>query len=95
MSRSSVCKICLSKRDTDRGDATHVAFAFSCLPECSLGSQCVDKLGSTGSLSFTEIGNIFGSIFWLREVAKVRTHLACVEDYTDSLDDALAVCNPG
>ena len=73
MSRSGVRKICLSKRDTSRGDATHVAFAFSCSPVCSLGSQCVDKLESTGSLSFTEIGHIFGSIFWLREVAKVRT----------------------
>ena len=50
-----------------------MAFAFSCLPVCSLGSQCVDKLGSTRSLSFTEIGHIFGSIFLLREVAKVRT----------------------
>ena len=72
-----------------------MAFAFSCLPVCSLGSQCVDKLGSTRSLSFTEIGHIFGSIFLLREVAKVRTEPSLRADYTKSLDDALAVCNPG
>ena len=48
---------------TNRGDATHVQLAFSCLPVCSFGSQCVDKLGPTRSLPLLKHGHILVSIF--------------------------------